>query len=149
MRKHFCKRFTSLLLIVTMMTIDFGTPLFAVTDGAGQSESPSNEDITVTSDATEAELAMDSEEQTPVTETEALILSEVEEERQESSKTFLLTDGTFMLAQYAVPVHYEDSEGNWQEFDTTLVTEESSTEDSDGTYTTTEKAGRESIVKFS
>lgn len=41
------------------------------------------------------------------------ILSEVEEKREEDSKTFLLDDGSFMVAQYGIPVHYEDENGQW------------------------------------
>lgn len=65
------------------------------------------------------------------------ILSEVEEKREESSKTFLMSDGTFMVAQYAAPVHYEDAEGEWQEIDHSLELETTETAE---VYTTTEKA---------
>lgn len=56
-------------------------------------------------------------------ESDAVILSEVEEEREEDSKTFYMSDGSFMIAQYDVPVHYEDEEGEWQEIDRTLELE--------------------------
>lgn len=57
--------------------------------------------------------------------TEDNILSEVEGERTEYSKTFRLSDGAYMLAQYDVPVHYKDESGNWKDYDNTLLTESS------------------------
>ena len=51
---------------------------------------------------------------------EAQIIGEVESERTENSKTFKLSDGTFMVAQYNVPVHYKDSGNKWIEYNNTL-----------------------------
>lgn len=75
---------------------------------------------------------------------ESKILSEVIEEREEDSKTFLLSDGTFMVAQYGMPIHYEDTKGQWQEIDQSLEEDTSGEE-----YTTTEKSGKEARIKFS
>lgn len=51
---------------------------------------------------------------------EAQIVSEVTEKRTENSKTFLLDNGTYLLASYGEPVHYKDSNGTWQDIDSTL-----------------------------
>jgi RHS repeat-associated protein len=53
------------------------------------------------------------------------IVSEITNERTEYSKTFLLDDGTKMLAQYSEPVHYKNSKGYWVQYDNTLVESES------------------------
>ncbi len=50
------------------------------------------------------------------------ILCELETERNEYSKTFLLDDGTTMLAEYSQPAHFKDSNGNWTEYDNSLST---------------------------
>ncbi len=42
---------------------------------------------------------------------EPRIVAELVEKRTENEKYFLLSDGTFQVAQYAQPVHYEDSDG--------------------------------------
>ena len=96
----------------------------------------------------------------------------MEEEREENSKTFLMSDGTFMVAQYGAPVHYEDENQEWQEIDNTLVEEAESLTavaneeaavmaadeeagiaaaayEPEEYYTTTEKAGDNERIKFS
>lgn len=57
--------------------------------------------------------------------TEKNILSELEYMRTENSKTFRLSDGTCMIAQYNMPVHYKDDNGKWADYDNSLsVTEQ-------------------------
>ena len=121
------------------------------------------EDATVTEDATMAESEPAVEEfpddsegtsEDTVSEEEVeepRILTEVEEEREEDSKTFLMSDGTFMVAQYGTPVHYEDENKEWQEIDNSLMAEtaRSSSSDSEDGYTTTEKSGNRDRIKFS
>jgi len=51
--------------------------------------------------------------------TEAEILCEVEEMRTENTKYFMLSNGSYMAAQYTTPVHYEEN-GEWLEIDNTL-----------------------------
>ena len=46
---------------------------------------------------------------------------EVEELREESVKHFRLEDGSYMAAQYDVPVHYLDGDGKWQDIDNSLA----------------------------
>ena len=45
---------------------------------------------------------------------------EVEELRDESVKHFRLEDGSYVVAQYDVPVHYLDENGEWQDIDNSL-----------------------------
>ena len=48
------------------------------------------------------------------------IVSEIEEERSEYTKTFNLEDGNKLLVGYGAPVHYKDQDDNWVEYDNTL-----------------------------
>lgn len=65
---------------------------------------------------------------------EAEILSEVIEKRDEYTKHFYMSDGTFLATEYAMPVHFETESGDWVEYDNTLI--QQGDEDS-GVYTTT------------
>ncbi len=69
---------------------------------------------------------------------EAVPVGEILSLRDESSKQFLMSDGTVSLVQYETDVHYQDAQGEWQEIDNSLGDEE----DNSG-YST--KAGK---VKF-
>ena len=53
-------------------------------------------------------------------ETEPLIIGEAEDKRTEDTKYFELDDGTTIAAVYAMPVHYQDENGAWQDIDNTL-----------------------------
>ena len=57
-----------------------------------------------------------SEEQAP----EAYVLGEMTDERTPNTKTFRLSDGSFVLADYTEPVHFEDAEGKLIDYDNTL-----------------------------
>ena len=57
-------------------------------------------------------------------ETDAYILEEDESKREESSKSFLMSDGSTQKVIYSLPVHYEN-EGEWIDVDNTLVSDES------------------------
>lgn len=46
---------------------------------------------------------------------------EVTELREENVKHFALADGTYTAAVYAVPVHTQDSSGNWQDINNRLL----------------------------
>ena len=48
------------------------------------------------------------------------VMGEVEELREENVKHFRLSDGTFVAVNYGMAVHYEDSDGNWQDIDNTI-----------------------------
>lgn len=54
-------------------------------------------------------------------ETEPLIIGEAEDKRTEDTKYFELDDGTTIAAVYAMPVHYQDENGAWQDIDNTLI----------------------------
>lgn len=50
---------------------------------------------------------------------EAEIVSEIVEDRTEYTKYFRMSDGSYMAAQYAKPVHYKEN-GEWKEYDYTI-----------------------------
>ena len=62
--------------------------------------------------------------ETELTEESSEIISEIEDERTENSKTFRLSDGTNMIAQYNMPIHYKNKKGDWVDYDNTLTTTE-------------------------
>lgn len=59
---------------------------------------------------------------------ETEIVSEVIEKREENRKHFLMSDGSFMVAQYNNPVHYKNDDGQWIDYDNTIVEVEATTE---------------------
>ena len=67
-------------------------------------------------------------------ETESFILFEDTDKRTETSKTFVMSDGTYEVALYNNAVHYEDTNGNWQEIDNTLVSTATARSASAGKY---------------
>ena len=54
--------------------------------------------------------------------------------REEAVKHFRMSDGSFLAVQYDGPVHYQDTDGEWQNIDTTQVSVSGSTDGS--AYTT-------------
>lgn len=50
---------------------------------------------------------------------EAEILSEIEEERTENEKHFLLSNGCRVVASYEFPVHFKNDEDEWVDYDNT------------------------------
>lgn len=60
-------------------------------------------------------------------ETDGNIISEISESRTENTKEFLLDNGTKMIAQYNQPVHYKDDNGEWVEYDNSLIDASKST----------------------
>lgn len=46
---------------------------------------------------------------------------EIKKLRDENVKQFRLEDGTYIAAQYDVPIHYLDENGDWQDIDNSLV----------------------------
>ena len=53
------------------------------------------------------------------------VLGEVEELREEDTKHFRLSDGSYVAVSYGLPVHYEDEDGQWQDIDNSLSLEAS------------------------
>lgn len=87
-----------------------------------------------------------------VPETTRSIVYEIEEERSEFSKTFMLDDGSKMVAAYDQPVHYENSSGEWEDIDNSLVktTEKTvSTKDQTGDDTVITNKSSDKDIKFS
>jgi len=58
------------------------------------------------------------------TEVEALIIGEDTTKRDECTKYFITNAGTTIMAQYAVPVHYKDANGEYVDFDNSLTSSE-------------------------
>ena len=52
---------------------------------------------------------------------EATVLGEVETLRQEGIKHFRMSDGSFVAVDYGMPVHFKDSQGDWQDIDNSLT----------------------------
>ena len=75
--------------------------------------------LTVSAEADTAEVA--AEEARAIS-----VVGEVESLREESTKHFRLSDGSFIAVSYGMPVHYEDENGIWQDIDNTLMTNSSS-----------------------
>ena len=61
------------------------------------------------------------------------ILDEVIDKRDEYTKHFYMSDGTFLATEYTLPVHFKTESGDWVEYDNTL--EQQGDEDT-GVYTT-------------
>ncbi len=59
--------------------------------------------------------------QTETANPEPRIISEDKEKRDEYTKHFIMSDGTFMAAQYQFPIHYRDENGEWLDFDNSLT----------------------------
>ena len=49
------------------------------------------------------------------------IISEITEKREENLKHFMLSDGSFMVAQYNTPIHYQNESGEWVDIDNTIT----------------------------
>ena len=54
---------------------------------------------------------------------EVSVLGEVESLREEDTKHFRLSDGSFVAVSYGMPVHYQNENGEWQDIDNTLVSD--------------------------
>lgn len=71
----------------------------------------------VTDHSDEAEIEVVDDEDS---ESSNLIVDEIEEDRTEYSKTFLLENGNKMLVEYTIPIHYQNDQGKWIDYDNTL-----------------------------
>lgn len=90
-------RFLSIVLVLAMLLQMLPVQSFATTD----SESFAAEAVTDQPDVS--------------------VLGEVEELREEDTKHFRLSDGSFIAVSYGIPVHYEDEDGSWQDIDNSLT----------------------------
>lgn len=74
------------------------------------------------------------------TEEEPYILSEDLTKREENVKHFLMSDGSYLAAQYDEPVHYENDNGEWIDYDNNLTK-------SEATETQEELFGQSTVYK--
>ena len=112
--KKSTKILSLILSVLTLLSVfSAATPVFAEEVTALTSENAENvNDVTVSSEETETE---ENEE--------AEIVSEMEDMRTEYTKYFRMSDGSYMAAQYAQPVHYEEN-GEWKEYDYSIIESE-------------------------
>ena len=120
------KRVTAMILAAVLLATSVDAELLAaptqteVLGNVDVEEAHQQETTGITEDtlsAVEDESGLKEGELPPSEKEEAMILSEVEEERDADQKTFRMDDGTFMVAQYGTPVHYQDEDKEWQEVD--------------------------------
>ena len=62
------------------------------------------------------------------------IVTEISDERSETTKEFLLDDGTKLIAEYDQPIHYKDDNGNWVDYDNSLVSETATADEANTEY---------------
>ena len=75
-----------------------------------------------------------SDQDTEATETvspDIYVLGEVIDNRTETSKTFRMSDGSFIAADYGQVIHYAGEDGAWTDYDNTLTFSEASARDVD------------------
>ena len=71
---------------------------------------------------------------TEASETDSLdvyVLGEVIDNRTETSKTFRMSDGSFIAADYGQVIHYAGEDGTWTDYDNTLTFSEALSSDSE------------------
>ena len=59
--------------------------------------------------------------ETTVVQESGNIIAELSNDRDAYTKQFLLDNGNTMAVQYAIPVHYQDSNGAWQQYDNRMT----------------------------
>ena len=82
---------------------------------------------------------------------DAYILSEDISKRTETEKHFRMSDGSYTVATYNYPIHYKDSDGNWENIDNTLVSlneEEYINKDSRFSATLSKKMRKDKVVEL-
>ena len=86
---------------------------------ASQDETQSEEN---TNETTHDGLTAESLSSTNTVEaSEPEISTEITEGRDAYTKRFKMSDGTFLASQYPVAVHYKNANGEWVDYDTTLI----------------------------
>ena len=108
MKKNFTVRFLAVLLSITLITGNLSVDVLAAYNGLDEvvDTIPTMEEGSMTDG-----------------EPEAYIVAEEEELRTETTKTFRRRDGSYVLAMYDSPVHYENEQGEMEEIDNTFVQE--------------------------
>lgn len=59
------------------------------------------------------------------------VLGEIEERRTETTKTFRMSDGSYIVADYGKKVHFKDENGELKDYDNTLSFDEAVSYDSE------------------
>ncbi len=115
--KRTTKILSLILSVVTLLSVfSVATPVFAMEVTEATSESTENTEDNTVSEEVETEEA-----------TKAEIISEIKEDRTEYTKYFRMSDGSYMAAQYAQPVHYKEN-GEWKEYDYSITKNENTNE---------------------
>ena len=108
--KKTTKILSLILSVLTLFSVfSVATPVFAEEVTEATSESSEIIDETPVTEETETEVNEEAE-----------IVSEIEDMRTEHTKYFRMSDGSYMAAQYAQPVHYEEN-GEWKEYDYSIT----------------------------
>ena len=111
------KRFLSSLLVAALL-LQMAPFEALATDSAATADPPvvsSAPDESTEAAEPDGEFSYDDDASPP----ETYIEGEVMEARDEYEKHYRLTDGSFLAAQFQVPVHYE-ADGSWEDIDNTL-----------------------------
>lgn len=123
MKRKLLKAWLSTALVVAFMLQMF--PITALEQNA-----PVNE----TGIAEENNLAEEiSDEYTP-----PLIIAEEESKRTATVKHFRCTDGSYIRADYSIPVHFQDENGTWQEYDNRVAIDDPTVSEEAQEYATLE-----------
>lgn len=84
------------------------------------------------------------------------IITELTDKRTETSKEFLLDNGTKLVAEYNQPIHYKNGKGNWVDFNNSMKDTKSSDTDgefesqsSDVSVKLSKKAKKNNMIKLS
>ncbi len=109
-------KFTAALLSAVIMVQSFTSVALAAEISQTQEISSTSQTVSDTVNGTGEPDLSDAR----ATQADAQIVAEYPEMRTESTKTFLMSDGTFMKAAYNEPIHYKDNTGTWQDIDNTL-----------------------------
>jgi len=133
-------KFTAALLSAVIMVQSFTSVALAAEVPQTQETSSTSQTVSDTANGTGVPDLSDAQ----ATQADAQIVAEYPEMRTESTKTFLMSDGTFLKAAYNEPIHYKDSSGTWQDIDNTLSV--TNTKALTGTQVLENKAGN---TKFS
>ena len=112
--KLFKKALTVFLVVLTIFTsCSVILPVLAAEDST----------LVTDGDVAEEEFSNPNEESP-----EPEIISEITEKREENIKHFKLSDGSFVVAQYNNPVHYQADSGEWIDIDNTVTETDATTE---------------------
>ena len=96
MKKSRSSRFLSSILVLAMLIQMMPVQSFAASTGSSAVDVSSGQPATT-------------------------VVGEVEDLREEDTKHFRMSDGSFIAVSYGMPVHYENEDGNWEDIDNTIV----------------------------